>query len=747
VRHDDTRRGLLVCACAFGLIAALVTVPRLPAATAATGWTVVPSVSRAAPASSSARLLSIACRTPTSCITAGRFDDPAQPSLPLVGRLTSTGWSFRTAPLPSTGNPFGELASIACATATKCFAVGDYWDGSNLQALVSRWDGHNWARIAAPQPGARSALTGISCPSTTRCFAVGSASGSTARRTLIVMWNGAGWKVLPSPTPHPHGPAVDDLSAIACTSANNCIAVGLSGDRYNAHDLASPLALRWDGKNWTVVPVPTPAGSEGHVQLAAIACASPTVCFATGTYHDNSLGRTTALIERWNGSTWSIVTSYPPKANRDSALTGISCPSANACFAIGGQTFSPFTTHATLFGRWSGNAWSFTKIPNTPFGVQQAISCATPSSCIAVGAALVQRWNGTTWSVMKTGASTGGLSAVSCAGDAMCVGVGTYSDFSTGAAARRGTIQQWNGTRFETVPVPAPSGATEFTFTSVGCPSATACFAVGARFDGSGTHPLVERWDGSSWTVSSIMAPTGAHGLSDISCPDVSTCFAIGDKGSAPTTFVERWNGSTWAVAPAPSGSAAVAISCSSAAACLAVRNFDQPSSWNGTAWTNIAAPDVPGDTDDALIDVSCLSATFCMGVGTSIEFNAGHDSALEALWNGSSWSVTTGPTSPNFAFGRLGSVACRSTTDCVAVGLSMNDYIDADFRPSRTLVEQWNGSTWSIVPSASPAIAGFPNSPVYDSLADVSCASSACLAVGTNANAMSTFSLAEKSP
>jgi hypothetical protein len=61
--------------------------------------------------------------------------------------------------------------------------------------------------------------------------------------------------------------------------------------------------------------------------------------------------------------------------------------------------------------------------------------------------------------------------------------------------------------------------------------------------------------------------------------------------------------------------------------------------------------------------------------------------------------------------------------------------------------VEQWNGTTWSIVPSANPAIAGFPHSPTFASLGDVSCAGGACMAVGASRNALSSFTLAERSP
>jgi hypothetical protein len=176
------------------------------------------------------------------------------------------------------------------------------------------------------------------------------------------------------------------------------------------------------------------------------------------------------------------------------------------------------------------------------------------------------------------------------------------------------------------------------------------------------------------------------------------------------------------------------------------VGRYLPPSQWNGAAWTDIAMPNVPGALGEQLFGVACLSATFCIAVGTSTQ-NDITDSALIAQWNGSAWSVMTTPTSPSFSNALLGGVTCTSTTACIAVGVSTNQYHDDDFRFTRTLVEQWDGSTWSIDPSASPPIAGYPYSPIYASLVDVSCAGGSCIAVGSDANAMSSFTLAERSP
>jgi hypothetical protein len=70
--------------------------------------------------------------------------------------------------------------------------------------------------------------------------------------------------------------------------------------------------------------------------------------------------------------------------------------------------------------------------------------------------------------------------------------------------------------------------------------------------------------------------------------------------------------------------------------------------------------------------------------------------------WNGSSWKIVPMPlepgTNPNFEYG-FSSIKANSPTDVWAVGESYN----AATYTSSTLIEHWNGTKWSIVPSPSP--------------------------------------------
>jgi hypothetical protein len=117
---------------------------------------------------------------------------------------------------------------------------------------------------------------------------------------------------------------------------------------------------------------------------------------------------------------------------------------------------------------------------------------------------------------------------------------------------------------------------------------------------------------------------------------------------------------------------------------------------------------------------VSCVSATDCTAVG-----DRDHLTLVEH-WNGTVWSIVPSPSaSGSSASGSrssgLDAVSCVSATDCTAVGAP-----GAGVGADGTLVEHWNGKKWSIIQSKrakSTALSG------------ASCVSATdCAAVGGNA-------------
>ncbi len=173
--------------------------------------------------------------------------------------------------------------------------------------------------------------------------------------------------------------------------------------------------------------------------------------------------------------------------------------------------------------------------------------------------------------------------------------------------------------------------------------------------------------------------------LTGVSCPTTRFCAATGtssqnEYGSTMSTLVELFGGKSWSIQPSPT-----------------------VGTWSG------------------LFGISCPSRTFCAAVGyvsvgqTTSAADYPREQPLIETYQHSKWSAVRSPTI--LGGGSLGSVSCASTRFRVAVGS----------RGSSTLVEVFDGKSWSVVPS--------PNGPTTfgSLLSGVSCTSAvSCHAVGS---------------
>ncbi len=693
-------------------------------ASAAPAWSIVASPNALGPPSG--ELQAVSCPSVTSCFAVGHSFNGSTYST-LVERWNGTAWSIVASP-NRVGASQSSLAGVSCTTTTSCFAVGT----SGSSTLVERWNGTAWSIVASPNGASQSSLAGVSCTTTTSCFAVGYSDGST----LVERWNGTAWSIVASPNP---AGAFNMLAGVSCTTSASCFAVGVSViGLFNS--TSSTLVERWNGTAWSIVASPNP----GQSRLAGVSCTTSTSCFAVGTSTNGS----TTLVERWNGTAWSIVASPNRIGAQTSSLAGVSCTSSASCFAAG-YSFNGSTV-STLVERWNGTAWSIVASPNrvgAQFNSLAGVSCTTSTSCFAAGnsspdatystlSTLVERWNGTAWSIVaspnRVSAQTSSLAGVSCTTSTSCFAVGA-SSFNGSTVST--LVERWNGTAWSLVASPNPVGASWSSLAGVSCTTTTSCFAVGYSVNGSTISTLVERWNGTAWSIVASPHPVGASqsSLAGVSCTTTTSCFAVGTStnGSTNGTLVERWNGTSWSVTPSPnqgtssSNNFLSGVSCTSSTSCVAVGHYDNATlveRWNGTSWSVTPSPN-PGSYSNGLTGVSCTSSTSCVAVG-SYQNASGAYLTLVETWNGTSWSVTPSP-NPNYSNSLLTGVSCTSSTSCVAVG-SYRSYYGSNI--DRTLVETWNGTSWSITPSPNRGTSA-------NVLQGVSCSSTSCVAVGSYHN------------
>lgn len=182
---------------------------------------------------------------------------------------------------------------------------------------------------------------------------------------------------------------------------------------------------------------------------------------------------------------------------------------------------------------------------------------------------------------------------------------------------------------------------------------------------------------------------------------------------------------------------ALVALAPSSGAAALAAHSGQaapHTAVSQALTWSVVPSRDrkINGHINNGLSGVSCPSPTSCVAVGDS---DVGGRKTLAETWNGTAWSLVPSPS--RLAASYLLGVSCLSATDCTAVGVSQRAKSDTQ---SRTLIETWNGTAWSLVPSPNPS-----GGTGFDALSGVSCVSASfCAAVGYHGKSPTTKALIE---
>jgi hypothetical protein len=348
--------------------------------------------------------------------------------------------------------------SVSCAASRSCTAVGYEAKGP---AFVARERGNRWQPRAYYYAG-----DSVSCRRTW-CVAVGNDMilGPYAERS-----HGAGWT-------GEQIPGGGYVRGVSCVSFTDCVAVGTATTSTTGFDCTTPACTvdhpaieRLQGQHWSVQSAPDPAILKGRrpcsesrcqVYLEAVSCSAAWACMAVGDWTARGLGAG-SFAERWDGRRWTVARIPRPA---DSFLDSVSCSAADACTAVGN---SGVKGNRVLVERWNGRRWR----------AQPAVSPGSASDAL--------------------------FESVSCAGRRACVAVGYV---------KRGHV---GGARVITPAGSIPAGVLQ---------------------------PLVERWNGTGWTVQRPASPPhsasrGGSLLSSVSCPSLGTCTAVGSD--AQGWFAER---------------------------------------------------------------------------------------------------------------------------------------------------------------------------------------------------------------
>jgi hypothetical protein len=340
-------------------------------------------------------------------------------------------------------------------------------------------------------------LWGVDALSPSSAWAVGSADTGTVptRRPIALRWDGVRWSSVASPLP-PGGGELRDADAVSATTA---FAVGFS----NSSNGFNTLVERWNGTAWSILPSPNVAGAAQNT-LLGVRAFSATDAWAVGSHNVPGTLRFSTLVERWNGTTWSIVPSPDPDPF-ESQLVDVDGVSSSDLWAVGSRRNSPDGVSQPIVLHFDGSSWSIVSVPGGVDATLQSVVARASNDVWAVG-----------------------------------------SEFSQSLFWHVPFVLHWNGTVWSKVAIPSP-GPQGGRLYGVVALSATNVYVVGQTSASGAIPSLVMHWNGSQWNVESIRSRSSVAPLWDVSSASPGTVFAVGSSASVrggvvtPTrTFVLR---------------------------------------------------------------------------------------------------------------------------------------------------------------------------------------------------------------
>lgn len=333
------------------------------------------------------------------------------------------------------------------------------------------------------------------------------------------------------------------LADVSCTSATDCTAVGSYGQALTGPDVVpmiEPIYVTETAGVWgRAIKVRAP---EDGGAFTGVSCTSVGNCTAvgydysgsTGVHGQAELGYPIYATE--TAGKWGVATEVTSSVGgfffsaAGAGFTSVSCTSVGNCTAVGGN--------GPMYATESGGTWGPATFLDTEtfVGYFNGVSCTTATDCTAVGddesydgmygffspnQPIYDTEAAGTWGapaeIAAPGGGTGSFNAVSCASSSDCTAVGGPGPmYATESGGTWGPATE--------VAVPGTYG----TLSGVSCTSSTDCAVVG-----NSVSPAFGTYDESihMTKIDGAWGPAfvdGGGGFSNISCPLITGCTAVG---------------------------------------------------------------------------------------------------------------------------------------------------------------------------------------------------------------------------
>lgn len=179
-------------------------------------------------------------------------------------------------------------------------------------------------------------LTSVSAYGQNGAWAVGyltKPGQGVPRETVILRWNGQAWQRVPSPNLSNPETGLNQLNAVMAVSQTEAWAVGFTSNQ--GYATRRPVALRWNGVNWTPMPAPGDAEALEYTGIAPVT--------SNRVYFSGYRGRFTDqnMLVRWDGAQLAQETVEAPTSGGPSesvigsALHGIAAAPTGEVWAVG----------------------------------------------------------------------------------------------------------------------------------------------------------------------------------------------------------------------------------------------------------------------------------------------------------------------------------------------------------------------------------------------------------------------------
>lgn len=316
----------------------------------------------------------------------------------MTGALFAAGicGTWQITPTPNVGNSVTRLTDVTALSPVDAWSVG-YWrnEPSGIGSLAIHWDGSSWDLVDLPNTshlGTMPQTLGVDHAPNGDVWVAGylSTTYPTNNLPLVLRRRGGNWDrvetvTLRPMTEYPYSARGGFANDVAVVTENDVWVVGVANGFGDAQTSSVPMALHWDGSDWTDVPVPII--SNRHHELNDVVAISSDDVWAVGDYRFIA-GAFRGVTYHWDGSEWSHIPS-PVEDIPQSDLVDVVATGPNNVWALGGSADQIVLMH------WDGSSWSLMEPP--PHSVGGCIAAVAPDDLWVSGWNGFWHWNGSTW--------------------------------------------------------------------------------------------------------------------------------------------------------------------------------------------------------------------------------------------------------------------------------------------------------------------------------------------------------------